>query len=118
MVSNLTHTALRGVFVGLHHQVGRTEVAVHLMVGDELGVHHHTVADVVAADQLAVGLGVAVELAGHNQLYAKALNQLVSELDGLYKIVTGVYVQKRKRYGRRIERLVCKVRHYNRILAS
>ena len=53
-----------------------------------------------------------------NQFNAKAFNQLVSELDGLYKVVTGVYVQKRERYGCRIERLVCKVSHNNRILTS
>ena len=51
---DLGDAALRGGLVGLCHDVGRAEVAVHLAVGDEVGAEHHAVLDAQLLDLVEI----------------------------------------------------------------
>ena len=77
MESDLRHAALCGALVGLRHDVGGAEIAVHLAVGDEVGVQSHAAADVEPRYEVVVGFGVVVELARHQQLDAHLLQPIV-----------------------------------------
>ena len=77
MEGYLCDAALRGSLVGLHHQVGSAEIAVHFVVGYEVRVHHHAAVDVQPPQLVHIRLRVAVELAGHDELHAHVLHALV-----------------------------------------
>ena len=75
-------------------------------------------AGIVAGLFLDATLVNALLDAADNEVGTQLLYQVVTIVDGLLKVVTGIYVDQRERYLSREECLVGKMRDYNGVLAA